>query len=525
MSDVPVQSDGIDGCNSIIARDSGYSVGQKQTDEVIWSWCLKETAIWRARGLNFAHVTAEYKNLNAYDSHTFLFLIEDGAVSIIEKPPAPSTPLTDDLNLRAARYQQFFQRVVRRFCPKLRTMIAVNVGDEGAGSDSVPIFKFQKPLGAPAILIPDVDILAFDFYYTNKSIKDFLNYHEKSCSAIFVGSTTGGGQLTESAIENLSVPRLRSAVFFKNNPEVIFRLPGLVQCDSDATENRLRAMGFGGERIPWRDQFAHKFLISIDGNGATCSRVVIALRSQSTLLKYDSPHVLHYFSALIPWLHYVPISSDAEVQLAIDVEKRSPGMFEFIAAAGRRFAETFLTRYRTMQYTAWLFQAYSESFAPSSDDTVPIRRTATNRPPTAAGPSGIFEVMCHVQNRGDVWYVPDSWIGEYGSRTWIEGFAIEPGSGICLSDIKYQAVLSDGTLSEVADGGEFVGARGAGMPILGFRLMVRPPMSEPCEWSYFGQFTDGSVVGPVPQGEICKSTTGAALEAFRLVFAHTGATR
>ena len=89
MSDVPIQSDGIDGWNSIIAHDSGHSVGQKQIDEVIWSWVLKETAIWRVRSLNFTHVTAEYKNLNAYDSSTFLFLLEDGAVSIIEKPPAP----------------------------------------------------------------------------------------------------------------------------------------------------------------------------------------------------------------------------------------------------------------------------------------------------------------------------------------------------------------------------------------------------------------------------------------------------
>jgi len=525
MSDVPVQSDEIDAWNSIVARDMGCAAAQKQTDDVIWSWCLKETALWRAKNIDFKYATAEYYNLNASNPRIFLFIIEEGAVSIAEKPLIDSTPLTDDLNIRAARYQKFFREAARRFCSELRTMIAVDLSDGEVSSDTVPIFSFQKTIGAPALLIPDVDLLAFDFYYTDKSLKDCLPYQEKACSAIFVGSTTGGGTVTESSIENLTLPRLRSAVFFKNNPEVIFRLPGLVQCDSDATENRLRAMGFGGERIPWRDQFAHKFIISIDGNGATCSRVVIALRSHSTLLKYDSPHVLHYFSALIPWLHYVPISSDDDVQLVIDIERRSPGTFEFIAEAGRRFADTYLTRYRTMQYTAWLFQAYSASFAPSPDEGEPIRRTPTIRPPAAAGPNGIFEVMAHVQNRGDVWYAPDSWIGEYGNQTWIEGFAVEPGPDIAPSDIEYQAVLSNGTLSEVANGGEFCGSRDKSAPILGFRLLVRPPMSEPREWSYLGQFTDGSVVGPVPQGDICRSTTGAPLEAFRLVCAGAGATR
>ncbi|MCA7120267.1 MAG: hypothetical protein LGL72_12845 [Acidibrevibacterium sp.] len=145
MSDVLVQSDGIDGCNSIIARDSGCSVGQKQTDEVIWSWCLKETAIWRARGLNFAHVTAEYKNLNAYDPHTFLFLIEDGAVSIIEKPPAPSTPLTDDLNLRAARYRQFFQRVLRPSQAGCRLLLSEDLQEGFTWAGVTVVNPFSSP--------------------------------------------------------------------------------------------------------------------------------------------------------------------------------------------------------------------------------------------------------------------------------------------------------------------------------------------------------------------------------------------
>jgi hypothetical protein len=54
--------------------------------------------------------------------------------------------------------------------------------------------------------------------------------------------------------------------------------------------------------------------------------VVIALKSNSALLKYDSPHHLYYFKELVPWLHYVPIVERGDIEniLRLSANIRAP---------------------------------------------------------------------------------------------------------------------------------------------------------------------------------------------------------
>ena len=107
----------------------------------------------------------------------------------------------------------------------------------------------------------------------------------------------------------------------------------------------LREMGFGkGGMIAEKAMMTHKFIISMDGNGATCGRVAIALKSNSALLKYNSRHVLYYFRHLIPWRHYIPIDKDSDVEDIIRMELDNPGLFRFVASEGREFAERYLAK-------------------------------------------------------------------------------------------------------------------------------------------------------------------------------------
>jgi hypothetical protein len=101
----------------------------------------------------------------------------------------------------------------------------------------------------------------------------------------------------------------------------------------------------------------------MDGNGATCSRVAIALASNCALLKYDSPHHLHYFSEMIPWRHYIPIATDREVEEIVALERRSPGLFRSVAEQGKAFHRSHLRRRSVLLYTASLLRAYAEVFA------------------------------------------------------------------------------------------------------------------------------------------------------------------
>ena len=78
------------------------------------------------------------------------------------------------------------------------------------------------------------------------------------------------------------------------------------------------AMDLGKERIPWSEQYRHMFLLSMDGNGATCSRVISSLKSNSVLIKYQSDSILYYFSALEPGTHFISVNDDRDIEGILD---------------------------------------------------------------------------------------------------------------------------------------------------------------------------------------------------------------
>jgi hypothetical protein len=141
--------------------------------------------------------------------------------------------------------------------------------------------------------------------------------------------------------------------------------------------------------------------------------------------------------------------------------------------------------------------------------------------PTGAGPAQprvMPDVIAHVQIRGDIGSGLGEWIGDRGSKRWIEGFAIAPQKGpIAPQDIEYQAVLGRGWLSPWVEGGQLCGSRGMALPILGVRLRLRGEAADKFDCEYSATFTDGSEVGPVPAGESCEAESLAPIEAFMVV--------
>jgi hypothetical protein len=47
--------------------------------------------------------------------------------------------------------------------------------------------------------------------------------------------------------------------------------------------------------MSWREQLRHRFLLSLDGNGAVCARLAIGLKSNSAVVKYRSPYIFTIF--------------------------------------------------------------------------------------------------------------------------------------------------------------------------------------------------------------------------------------
>ena len=125
------------------------------------------------------------------------------------------------------------------------------------------------------------------------------------------------------------------------------------------------------------------------------------------------------------------------------------------------------------------------------------------------------EVLAHVQVRGDIAVPLGEWMGDKGSGRWIEGFAIAP-EGIAPGDIEYQAVLGKGWLSPWVEGAQYCGSRGMALPVLGLRVRLRNELAKTRALRVEASFVDGTIAGPVGDGEVCESPALAPLEAFRI---------
>jgi hypothetical protein len=334
-----------------------------QSDEVtatMFAWAAREVAPWQLHPVSMAQASEEFAALNASRKWAALFRFAEGDVSIADKPDK-----VRDHGYwgRAEHYLTFFRAVAALLPPGFETTICMTMDDLVHDELAVPMFSFQKKRGTRSLLMPDIDFLINGFF-ENAGFTDPHRYRDKNATAVFTGTTTGGWISSEVA-RNLSLPRLRAAGYFDGNVRVDFRLPAIGQATTEEARALLSAQPFcQKERLPWTEQFKSRFIISIDGNGATCSRVAIVLLSNSVLLKYKSEHVLYYFGGLQPWLHYVPIAADSDMEKILDMEASDPSRFEQIAASGRLFGRTFLTRAATQQYTAMLLQLYAASFSP-----------------------------------------------------------------------------------------------------------------------------------------------------------------
>ena len=223
--------------------------------------------------------------------------------------------------------------------------------------------------------------------------------------------------------------------------------------------------------------------------------------------------MLYYFGGLQPWQHFVPVHADSDVAWIMAQEKHDPAPFERIASNGRDFAKTYLSRSSAQLYTALLLQLYAKNF---SDIPIGPLRVAPKRLPTTKRAAAGTHVVSHVQQRGDMPTRADGWNGLPGSTLAIEGFALFLGPELNGTALSYQVVLNKGSLSDIGKPGDYLGTSGDNTPIRGLMITTDITASVRVELVYEVRFVDGTAMGPVLGGTLCKAASNAALEAFRL---------
>ncbi|HEY6512941.1 MAG TPA: glycosyl transferase family 90 [Burkholderiaceae bacterium] len=320
-----------------------------------------QTAYWEHRPL-LAEAAAHQalRDLNDRSISAFVLSVRGQHVRLWNKsfPPEQERARRDEqrgFSKRALLYRAFIEKALRRSNAQASFDLALDVNDFPADAAELPIFSFQKSRGAHNPLLPDVDFFQCKWY---REDHDRLLYEDKANSACFVGSSTGSWLDVED-IRTPETPRLRAAAHFNGNPRVMFRIANAVHCRSEEAKALLMSQPYFSSQVGWEEQLRHRFLISMDGNGAACSRLVKGLLSNSVVIKYDSPYDLYYFPALRPGSDYLLAEKDEDVERFVEAEAASPGSFKQVAQSGRRFADKYLTIGSVMDYTARLLSAFA----------------------------------------------------------------------------------------------------------------------------------------------------------------------
>ncbi|HTZ72080.1 MAG TPA: glycosyl transferase family 90 [Acetobacteraceae bacterium] len=458
------------------------------------AWAEREISPWREQPLWRPAVEARMRALQRNDTRLFRFQFADGSVRLLPTTHSGST------FHRAQIYLAFFAKLVAFLPADYSATICVCLGDLLQREKDVPIFAFQRSIAQRIPLLPDIDLLVSHFL-SGPYFVDGTPTAAKEKMAMFVGSTTGG-MIDEATARAFALPRLRAAHYFSGNTRVDFRLPNIAQTVSAEAYEFLKQQPFCQfAKLPWPNQLKAKFLLSMDGNGATCLRVAAALLSNSVLLKYHSEQILYYFPALTPWVHYVPVHADTDVEPIMDKADAEPELFDKIAAAGKEFAQTYLTEARGMEYTALLLQRYASLFDPPSSETLAVLPE---------------RIAARGRNAALATLKPDEhgWIGRPGSGEALTGYKLVLRPRGAWPVFYCQAVEPEGGLSPVVTEGEWVSAPAG--PLHGIRVELVSKHVRPPAIGIEAIFTDGTTAEEILTKATCQSPSGAPLEAFRL---------
>ena len=339
--------------------NGALAMSARNRDTVLLSLMKEQLAPWAGQEWDGSAFGNRLAALAVQFPAIFLFLLHGNTAHVIGKDGAvfPSPEFEAAFKSRAKLYQTLLQDALAMQAVSAPLVLAIDIGDGAENDFEVPVFSFQKRRGNRTPLLPDMEMVIYDYYAAVE--QDDLAYEAKSDRAVFVGSTTGGGVITLASAQAAAFPRLRAAEFFRGSEDVDFRLTKLVQCENAEVEAFLASRGYGSGAIGWPETYQAKFGISIDGNGAACSRPTVLLRSNSVLVKYRSDFVLFYDRALIPGTHYLEVDGEEDILRIIAAERAEPGRYAGVAASGRDLARTILSRDAVLAYTSALISAYA----------------------------------------------------------------------------------------------------------------------------------------------------------------------
>ena len=289
--------------------------------------------------------------VNAERHDVFVFDIAGGEVVMRDKSVHHPTAFNRRIEqFRAGLYLGLLNGAVRAVDLRERFSVAVGVADKVIDAPpGLPVFGYQKREGERLILLPDIEFQEHHFYEREHAD---LHPDDKINQIVFSGASTGKWLSAEDVEQDRS-ERLRFAAHFHDHPQVKFTIGMAAECSTPEAEARLTAKPYF-KTVTWHDQMKSRYIFSMDGNGATCSRILRGLRTRSVVLKLRSDYQLYYFSGLIPWRHFVPVRDLEDLGMLAPQLTRADFASHAIADAANAFCAAHLTREKVLLYTGRL---------------------------------------------------------------------------------------------------------------------------------------------------------------------------
>jgi hypothetical protein len=117
-----------------------------------------------------------------------------------------------------------------------------------------------------------------------------------------------------------------------------------------------------------------------------------------------------------------------------------------------------------------------------------------------------LEIVAHIRGRGDVRFRDTAWIGRLGPGLWIEAFTVVAAAQSAAAAIECKGLAAGGAETPWIDTGGLCGARGRGVPLIGFAVRQKSgPGGALFDCEYTGYFQSGATVGPARNGAPCRS--------------------
>jgi hypothetical protein len=124
-------------------------------------------------------------------------------------------------------------------------------------------------------------------------------------------------------------------------------------------------------------------------------------------------------------------------------------------------------------------------------------------------------VLVHLQDYGDTTDRDSLSGGRRHSRRYVTGLCLALDD-ISNDQLEYQIITEHGDVSDWAPGGTYCGTRGVEKPLLGFAARLKGPAARQYGLRYAASFVGVEDLVWAADGALCRASTGAPLEAFKL---------